>query len=236
MTATAPEIRHWKTDDELTREELRARRAALRGGRALPACATDEWRAHIDELVASIAERRGAALTALAAAERDLGVAVVDGTAAPAARKRVADARSELEALAAAETEIKQRDEEEARRHSAAEYKARRVAAYQWMAAHLANAEAVLRAREALIAAENELRALGSNALLVSIELGAVIADEISMDAELVAYVRREPDTDTMGVTEPRYANFVNVGGLTPDRCVVLREKAQRLAAAEQTP
>jgi hypothetical protein len=237
MTLVAQEIRRWKTDDELTREEARERKRAARGCRPVPVFATDEWRAHVDAQVAEIAQRRDDATRKLRDAERALGVAVVEGTSAPGARKRIEDARSELQALTAAESEIRERDERDAKSHSEAEHRVRRADAYRWAAAYVTRVDTVMRAREALIAAENDLRSIGQNALIVNGRLAGLLPEETGMDVELLAAVHNQGTVGAMRVGDVSYSKFLDLGSqFTPARCAELREKAERLAAAEETP
>lgn len=233
MTA---EIRQWKVEDELTREERRERYRAQRGGRPVPVFATDEWRSRIDAQVAEVASRREEATRKLREAERELGVAVIERTSAPGARKRIEDARSELLALTAAEAEIREREERDAARHSEAEHRARCADAYRWIASYMARAEVVLRARETLMAAEDAMWSIGRNALLVNRGLGGVLPGEAGLDEQLLVHARGPGKTDTMRVGKRAYKDFVDISAaLTPALCIELREKAERLALAEET-
>jgi hypothetical protein len=214
-TQTLP--RRWKTETEFTPGEERDYRRARRGFHPMPMFATDAWRDHVETQRARIAARRAEAENDLRAAEAELGIAVVDGTTANGARERVETARSELQALDVAEAEIARRDEEDAEQHRQALLRAERVATYRQMADYFAKAETVVQARTALAAADAQLAAVGQSTLLANARMALLLPEDVGIDPALAGVMGGELDP-----------------GETVERCVKLREKAERLAALEE--
>ncbi len=208
----------------------------------IPEMTTHTWQ--------EVADRRAEAQREIDAAQQALGVAIADGKSVAAARKRLDAALADFAALDAGAAELDRRAHERTRHEDEIRACKLRGEAYRWVAGYLRAAEDALRARHALIEAEERLAAVGENDLvrrvrnMITQGRAAEIPPERQLDTDLLEPIVRYNDTRATFLVEHSGRDlhevadfgrpFCHTGPLTIASCRELRVKAESLVEAEE--